>query len=64
MTTPQLLLFPVVNSIMRLLEMSDVDIGVMKIKLEMLVSHAHRYGGMECNKYFALATLLDPRFKQ
>ena len=54
---------PVVNSIMRLLEVSDADAGVMKMKREMLASLVRRYKGMESNEYFALATLLDPRFK-
>ena len=33
---------PVVNSIMRILEVSDADIGVMKTKREMLASLAHQ----------------------
>ena len=61
-TTP--VTIPVVNSIMRLLEVSDADAGMMKMKREMLASHVRRYKGMESNEYFALATLLDPRLKQ
>ena len=54
---------PVVNSIMRSLEVSDSDAGVMKMKREMLASLKHRYENMESNEYYAIATLLDPRFK-
>ncbi len=54
---------PVVNSIMRSLEVSDSDTGVMKMKRGMLASLKHRYENMESNEYFAIATLLDPRFK-
>jgi len=55
---------PVVNSIMRLLEVSDADAGVMRMKRETLASLVHRYEGMESKEYFALTTLLDSRFKQ
>ena len=37
---------------------------VMKIKREMLKSLKERYRHMESNEYYAIATLLDPRFKQ
>ena len=49
---------------MRSLEVSDSDHGVMKMKREMLRSLKERYKHMESNKYYAIATLLDPRFKQ
>ena len=54
---------PVVNSIMRSLEVSDSDTGVVKMKRGMLASLKHRYENMESNEYFAIATLLDPIFK-
>ena len=57
-------IIPVVNSIMRSLEISDSDAGVMKMKREMLKSLKDRYRHMESNEYYSLATLLDPRFKQ
>ena len=54
----------VVNSIMRSLEVSDSDHGVMKMKWEMLRLLKEHYKHMESNEYYAIATLLDPRFKQ
>ena len=57
-------IIPVVNSIIRSLEISDSDAGVMKMKREMLKSLKDRYKHMESNEYYAIATLLDPRFKQ
>ena len=57
-------IIPVVNSIMCSLEISDSDAGVMRMKREMLKSLKDRYRHMESNKYYSLATLLDPRFKQ
>ena len=55
------IVIPVVNSIIRSLEISDSDVGIMKIKREMLKD---RYKHMESNEYYAITTLLDPRFKQ
>ena len=55
---------PVVNSIMRSLEISDSDAVVTRMKKEMLRSLRKRYRLMESNEYYAIATLLDPRFKQ
>lgn len=57
-------IIPVVNSIIRSLEIFDSDAGVMRMKREMLKSLKDRYKHMESNEYYALATLLDPRFKQ
>ena len=52
---------PVVNSIIRSLEISDSsDAGVMKMKREMLKSLREPYKHMESNEYYAIATLLDP----
>ena len=34
------------------------------MKRQMLVSLQTRYSDVECNKFFALATMLDPSFKQ
>ena len=55
---------PIVNSIMRSLDVVDEDVGIMKMKREMLKSLKERYRHMESNEYYAIATLLDPRFKQ
>ena len=55
---------PVVKSIMRSLEISDSDAGVTRMKREMLRSLRECYRQMESNEYYAIATLLDPRFKQ
>ena len=59
-------IIPVVNSIVRSLEVfdTDSDIGVMKMKREMLKSLKERYRHMESNEHYAIATLLDPQFKQ
>ena len=57
-------IIPVVNSIMRSLEISDSDAGVTRMKREMLKSLKDRYRHMESNECYSLATLLDPRFKQ
>jgi len=43
---------------------TDSDIGVMKMKREMLKSLKECYRHMELNEHYAIATLLDPRFKQ
>ena len=53
-----------VNSIIRSLEITDSDAGVMKMKREMLKSLKNQYKHMESNEYYAIATLLDSRFKQ
>ena len=34
-----------------------------RMKEEILASLKHHYQNMESNKYFAVATVLDPRFK-
>ena len=57
-------MIPVVNSIIRSLEITDGDAGIMKMKREMIKSLKDRYIHMESNEYYAIATLLDPRFKQ
>ena len=57
-------IIPVVNSIIRSLEITDGYAGAMKMKREMLKSLKDRYKHMESNEYYAIATLLDPRFKQ
>ena len=54
---------PIVNSILRAMVVSDADSGVTKMKRQMLVSLQTRYSGVESNKFYALATLLDPRTK-
>jgi len=57
-------IIPVVNSIMRSLEVFKSDIDAMKMKREMLRSLKECYRYMESNEYYAVATLLDPWFKQ
>ena len=54
---------PIVNSIYRALVITEEDLGVMSMKRAMLTSLKHRYQDMGSNKYYALATVLDPRFK-
>ena len=46
------------------MEVSDADSGVTKMKREMLISLQTHYNDVESNKFFALATVLDPWFKQ
>ena len=53
----------VIPSIYRVLEITEEDLGVMSMKRAMLTFLKHRYQDMESNKYYALATVLDPRFK-
>ena len=43
------------------LEISDSDLGVMRMKREMLKSLKDQ---IESNEYYSLTTLLDPRLKQ
>ena len=57
------LVIPLVNSILRSLEITDGDSGVTQMKRGMLVSLQTRYCDMESNKFYCLATILDPRFK-
>ena len=57
-------IIPVVNGIMHSLEISDSDAGVTRMKRDMLRSLREHYRLMESNEYYAIATLLDPRFKQ
>ena len=60
-----LLVIPVVNSILRFLEndINEDDAGVKRMKREMLRSLSSRYSDVETNKFYCLATILDPRFK-
>ena len=55
---------PVINSIIRSQEVLEADVGVMRMKREMSASLKQRYSDMESNEYYAVATLMDPRFKQ
>lgn len=63
--TSAALVIPVVNSILCSLQegTSSEDSGVTRMKKEMLSSLKSRYSDMESNKCYAIATLLDPRFK-
>ena len=58
------MVIPVVKSIMRSLKINNSDAGVMKMKREMLRSLREWYRQMESNEFYAIATVLDPRFKQ
>ena len=62
--TTAAVVIPVVNSNMRSLEIGDSDTGVMKMKREMLRSLRAQYRQIESNEFYAIATLLVPRFKQ
>ncbi len=63
-------IIPVVNSLERSLTVTATtestttdDHGITRMKQEMLSSLKRRYENMETNKFYALATALDPRFK-
>ena len=58
-------MIPVVNSLVHFLEntSTDKDEGVRTMKRKMLLSLNNRYATIETNKFYALPTLLDPRFK-
>ena len=49
---------------MRSLEVFDSNVGVMKMKREMLKSLRECYSYLESYEYYAIATLLDSHFKQ
>ena len=59
------IVIPVVNSILRYLEsgISEDDMGIRRMKREMLQSLNSRYSHVETNKFYCLSTILDPRFK-
>ena len=59
------LVIPVLNSILLSLQEgnSTEDSGVTRMKREMLSLLQTHYTGTESNKFYAVATLLDPRFK-
>ena len=59
------IVIPVVNSILRYLEsdISEDDVGVTRMKREMLRSLDSRYSDVETNNFYCLSTILDPRFK-
>ena len=60
-------IIPIVNSLQQSLtttvESTTDDHGITRMKQEMLLSLNRRYQNMETNKLYALATVLDPRFK-
>ena len=57
------LIIPFVRAFKKTLENHDDDREIRTMKSEMLASLNTRYGNVESNGSLALATLLDPRFK-
>ena len=58
------IVIPIVNNILQSLEASHSDSGASRMKWQMLVSLQTHYNDVDCNKFFALATMLDPHFEQ
>ncbi len=54
---------PLVRMLVKTLEKHHDDTGIRTMKKEMLKSLEKRFEHVETNEYTALATLLDPRFK-
>lgn len=54
---------PLVRMLEKTLEKHDNDSGIRTMKKEMLDSLHKRFQGIENDKYTAIATLVDPRFK-
>ena len=57
-------IIPIVNRTICSLEITDSDVGVMKMKNKMLKPLKDCYKHMDSNEYYAITTLLDPKFKQ
>ena len=57
------IVIPMVNAIIRQLEMEDEDVGVTSMKRQLLASLASRFSTIESTKHFVLASVLDPRYK-
>ena len=54
---------PIVKMLTKTLENHNDDVGIRTMKKEMLKSLKRRFADIEINEYTALATILDPRFK-
>ena len=54
------IVIPMVNAIIRQLQMEDEDVGVTSMKRQLLASLASRFSTIESTKYFVLASVLDP----
>ena len=57
------IVIPMVNAIIRQLQMEDEDVGVTSMKRQLLASLASRFSTIEFTKHFVLASVLDPRYK-
>ena len=56
------IVIPIVNALIRQLEKECEDDGIKAMKCKFLASLLTRYQEMEENKFFAVATTLDPRY--
>ena len=56
-------IIPLVRALTKVLEKQDEDHGVRTMKRKMLESLNHRFADIEDIDFLALATLLDPRYK-
>ena len=57
------IVIPYIRVLTRTLEKNENDSGVRTMKAELLKSLKTRFAGIEENKQLAVATMLDPRFK-
>ena len=57
------IVIPIVNALIRQLEKECEDEGIKAMKRRLLASLLTWYQDMEENKFFAVATTLDPRYK-
>ena len=54
---------PIVTTIIKALETTSSDISVQELKIAMKKSMEDRFSSMEQTEHYAVATLLDPRYK-
>ena len=57
------IVIPYIRVLIRTLERNEDDVGVRTMKAQILHSLRSRFAGVEDRKELALATILDPRFK-
>ena len=57
------IVIPIVNALIRQLEKECEDEGIKALNHKLLASLLTRYEDMEENKFFAVPTTLDPRYK-
>jgi hypothetical protein len=57
------LVIPAIKALSTFLDRTDRDTGIKKMKADLLDSIKTRFGNVEENAVFSVATLLDPRFK-